>query len=314
MKAFSFLAAAVTAIALSAATALTASAQQITLPLWPHGTPEPPQTTAAETNLGKADGLAPGAPVPLRISNVTQPTITVTAPAGEHTRARAAALVFPGGGYIRLAMDIEGEQTCKWLNSIDMVCLLVKYRVPEKGYYPENSADLEDAQQAMRLARSHASEWHIDPARIGVIGFSAGGNLAVLLATHPDDSHVLATAAAPDVPTAQTHPVDARANFLIAGYPAYLAAKPEMRELLPQYTPNSYTPPTFIVVAEDDRTYGPNSLVLYRALLDARVPAELHAFPSGGHGFGTFPAAPSPEAHWTELATAWLRAQHILPD
>jgi acetyl esterase/lipase len=294
--------------------ALTISAQQLTLPLWPHGAPEPPQTSAAEVNIATPQEIARAGYPMNRLTNVTMPTLTVFSPQGSTSGARAAALVFPGGGYARLAMDIEGDQTCQWLNSINMVCLLVKYRVPEKGYYPENPADLEDAQQAMRLARAHAAEWHIDPARIGVIGFSAGGNLAVLLSNHPDDAHVLSTPAGADVPLQDGKPIDARANFTIAGYPAYLAAQPSMRELLPQYAPNAFTPPTFIVVAEDDHTYGPNSLVYYRALMDATVPAELHVYSSGGHGFGTFPSSAKPEGYWTDVAATWLRNLHVIPN
>ncbi len=264
-------------------------AQQTVLPLWPHGTPEPTQTSAAEANVAtEADVQRAGHPV-LRISNVTKPTMTVLQPTTAGNGA--AALVFPGGAYMRLAMDIEGNDTCKWLNSIGMTCLLVKYRVPEKVSYPSDPADLEDAQQAMRLARAHAAEWHIDPNRIGVVGFSAGGNLAVLLSTHPDDRSVESSPAAADADAK----IDARPNFGILGYPAYLAVRPDMRELEPVYAPNRFTPPTFVVFAEDDQTYGKNSLVYYRALMDAGVPAELHAFATGGHGFGTFPAATKPE-------------------
>lgn len=285
--------------------------QMTVFPLWPHGTPEPPQTTAEEANVATAAEIAKAGYPMVRLSNVTKPILSIAIPTGGKT-PHAAALVFPGGGYQRLAWDIEGEQTCRWLNSIDMVCLLVKYRVPEKGFYPENPADLEDAQQAMRLARANASAWKIDPQRIGVVGFSAGGNLAVLLSTHPDDAHVLETPAAVDVPKQDGKPLDAQANFAVAVYPAYLVKQPEMKELIPTYAPNKFTPPTFLTVAEDDHTYGPNSIVYYRALWDAKIPAELHSFASGGHGFGAFPAAPKPEEHWTELATTWLRRIHIL--
>ena len=296
------------AFSLTSLTAVSGYAQQV-IPLWPHGTPEPPQTAVAEANVASAEEVARAGHPIVRYSNVTQPTMTVlpASGSGPHT----AALVFPGGAYQRLAWDIEGEQTCQWLNSISVTCLLVKYRVPEKLSYPENPADLEDAQQAMRLARAHAAEWNITPGRIGVVGFSAGGNLAVLLSTHADDAHVLSTPAAADVPRSggmpDGAPLDAQPAFAIDVYPAYLALPPAMRELNPVYTPTATTPPTFIVVAEDDRTYGPNSLVYYRALMDAHVPAELHVFPSGGHGFGTYPAAPKPVQHWTDLAATWLR-------
>jgi acetyl esterase/lipase len=110
----------------------------------------------------------------------------------------------------------------------------------------------------------------------------------------------------------QGKPIDARANFTIAVYPAYLTAPPATRDLLPQYTPNAFTPPTFLVVAEDDHTFCPDSLVYYRALMDAKIPAELHIFPTGGHGFGTYPAPPKPEAHWTDLAATWLRNLKVI--
>lgn len=289
-----------------------AAAQKMTLPLWPHGTPEPAQTTAAEANVATAtDTARAGHPI-VRYSNVTVPTLTVYQPASEAAKARAAALVFPGGGYLRLAWDIEGEDTCRWLNSLDMVCVLVKYRVPEKGYFPDNPADLEDAQQAMRLTRAHAEEWHVDPHRLGVVGFSAGGNLAVLVSTHADDEHVLSTSAAADVPRAHGKPLEAHADFAVLGYPAYLAYPPDMHALEPVYAPGAGTPSTFIVVAEDDHTYGPNSIVYYRALMDAHIPAEFHSFATGGHGFGTFPAG-KPEIHWTDLAATWLHTIKMLP-
>jgi len=283
-----------------------ANAQQVTLPLWAHGTPEPAQTAAAEIN--NATPVPGAARQPVRITNVTQPTLTVYPPHGHNTGA--AALVFPGGGYSRLAMDSEGTDTCAWLNSIGMTCLLVKYRVPEPKFTdgkPDSHADLEDAQQAMRLARGHAAEWHLDPAHIGVVGFSAGGNLAALLSTHDEDDHVASTRAAADVDLQ----LPARPNFAVLVYPAYLAVDPGQTALDPTYTPRQSTPPTFLTAAEDDKTYGRNALVYYRALLEAHVPAELHMFPYGGHGFGTFPqGAP---AHWTELATGWLRLIGVLP-
>jgi len=279
-----------------------ASAQQ-TLPLWPHGTPEPPQTTAPETDSNSAH------PHDIHYTNVTVPTLTVY-PAHEHSIG-TAALVFPGGGYSILAWNKEGTSTCEWLNSLGVTCLLVKYRVPqptgEAGRYPADFADLEDAQQAMRLARGHAREWHIDPGHIGVVGFSAGGNLAALLCNHPDDHHVETTPAAADVNTT----IDARANFAVLVYPAYLALDPDQTALNPVHTPNTFTPPTFLIAAENDKHFGKNSLVYYRALLDANVPAELHMFATGGHGFGIAPAGTP--GQWTLLAAAWLRSLGMIP-
>jgi acetyl esterase/lipase len=292
-----------------------ACAQQTVLPLWPHATPEPAQTTDPEKDVTKpTDALISGHRTS-RITNVTNPTLSVYPPSGSVRNTGAAALVFPGGGYIRLAWDGEGIDTCKWLNSIGVTCVLVKYRVPEKGRYPDNFADLEDAQQAMRLTRAHAADWHINPAHIGVIGFSAGANLAVLMSTHPDDHHVESTPAAADADTK----IEARANFAIIVYPAYLAVATDPKDpspapptLDPVYAPNDLTPATFLIQAENDRSYGKNAPVYFQALAARGIPAELHMYATGGHGFGLHPAG-RPEEHWTDLAATWLHAINMVP-
>jgi acetyl esterase/lipase len=299
----------------SSALAAAARAQQPILPLWPHGTPEPAQTSEPEADVTKPTDALYGGHRSARLTNVTVPTLTVYKPA--HDSNGAAALVFPGGGYVRLAWNGEGTEACDWLNSLGVTCVLVKYRVPqppgEAGHYPADPADLEDAQQAMRITRAHAAEWHLDPNRIGVVGFSAGANLAVLISTHPDDNHVESTPAAGDVPRQGGTPVDARANFAIVVYPAYLPVPPEQTELNPVYTPNGFTPPTFLLQAENDRAYGKNALVYYRALMDTNHPAQLHYYATGGHGFGMHPIG-SPEEHWPDLAAVWLREIHAIPD
>jgi acetyl esterase/lipase len=294
------------------ASASLAPAQDTSLPLWPHATPEPAQTTQPEADTTTpTDGFISGHRT-ARLTNVTVPTLSIYSPHGRTPSNGAAALVFPGGGYRILAWDGEGLDACKWLNSLGMTCLLVKYRVPQPpgdaGHYPADPADLEDAQQAMRLARAHAADWHIDPSHIGVMGFSAGANLAVLLSSHPDDHHVESTPAAPDVNTR----ISARADFAIIVYPAYLALDPDDIALDPAYTPDEFTPTTFLIQAENDKHYGKNALVYYRALLDANIPAELHYFPTGGHGFGLHPTG-TPEEHWTHLADLWLHSINILP-
>jgi acetyl esterase/lipase len=287
-----------------------AQQQQVTLPLWPNATPEPPQTTEPETDTTKpTDGLISGHRT-ARLTNITIPTLTVYPPHGQNTGA--AVLVFPGGSYQILAWDGEGLDPCHWLNSIGITCVLVKYRVPQptgdSGHYPADPSDLEDAQQAMRLTRAHAADWHIDPTHIGVMGFSAGANLAVLLCTHPNDNHVESTPAASEVDAR----ISARADFAIIVYPAYLAMPPAETDLFPAYTPNEFTPSTFLIQAENDRGYGRNALVYYRALMDAHVPAELHYYATGGHGFGMHPPN-APEENWPKLADKWLRSINILP-
>src|SRR5208337_3643030 len=172
-----------------AATSITLAAQpsgwppapgHLTLPLWPNSVPAvapgAPANPAAESDLTTAkDNLIAGRPV-VRLGNVFTPTLTLYQPKGKNTGA--AVVVFPGGGYQILAIDLEGTEVCDWLNSAGVTCVLVKYRVPNTGPYPKSPAALQDAQRALGLVRQHAAEWGIDPKRVGVLGFSAGAHLA----------------------------------------------------------------------------------------------------------------------------------------
>jgi acetyl esterase/lipase len=301
-----------------------AHAQQV-VPLWPHGTPEPPNTTEPETDLTKPTDNPINGHRTARITNITAPVMTIYKPSPDKD-THTAALVFPGGGYKYLAYTGEGNDTCDWLTSAGITCLLVKYRVPQPpgmaGHYPQDFQDLEDAQQAMRLARAHAREWQIDPAHIGVIGFSAGANLAVLLSNYFADHHVESTPAARDVPGYTTESSgavrfnatpDARPNFAIVVYPAYLIDNPDDSALNPVYAPSKSTPPTFLIQAKDDKMFHRNAPVYYLALDAASVSAELHMYPTGGHGFGIHPQGKA-EEHWTRLADAWLRRIDMLPE
>ncbi|MEO6910030.1 MAG: alpha/beta hydrolase [Edaphobacter sp.] len=275
-------------------------AQQVTLPLWPSGAPEPYQGNVPEADTTKpSDGLVAGRPV-IRLGNVSKPTLAVYQPA-KAANTGAAVLVFPGGAYRILAYDLEGTEVCTWLNSIGMTCVLVKYRVPFADRYPENTADLEDAQQAMRITRAHAAEWHIDPNRIGVLGFSAGAHLAVVLSNHADYKRA----------GESDHQPDARPNFAVIIYPAYLAVPPALNQLSPGIDPTSATPPTFLVQAEDDPVHEENALVYFQALKEAKVPAELHIFSQGGHGYGLRPTS-LPITHWPALAETWFHTIHVL--
>lgn len=276
-------------------------AQGTVLPLWPHQLPEPAQTSDPERDETRPGDSPISGHRTARLINVTQPTLTLYPASPGVASVGAAALVLPGGGYQLLAWDGEGIGACHWLNSVGVACLLVKYRVPEKGMYPENAADLEDAQQAMRLAKAHAGAWHIDANRIGVMGFSAGGHLSVTLSTHWNDRHVEKTPAAGDV-NAQ---LSAKPAFAILVYPAYLYLPGRHETFNPVLTPVTGTPPTFIVQAENDTSYIDSALNYYRALKDANVPAELHLYATGGHGFGMHPVG-KPEENWPAVAAAWL--------
>ena len=271
-------------------------AQQQTMLLWPDGAPEPSHVTGPESDSG--GNLVAGKPLQ-RLTNVSKPNMAVyLPPAGKNTGA--AAVVFPGGGYQLLAMDLEGTEVCQWLNSIGMTCVVVKYRVPETGHYPENTEDLEDAQQAMRLTRSHAKEWGIDPKRIGVIGFSAGAHLAVVLSTHPDFQGK----------NVQASTVDARPNFQMVIYPGYTSLPDGT--VPPSIGPTAEVPPTFLVQAENDYAAKVESSVVYfMALKNAKVPAEMHIFESGAHGGGLWFSDPALSL-WPQLLTNWLRGRGLL--
>jgi acetyl esterase/lipase len=274
-------------------------AQQQTMLLWPGGNPEPSKVVGPETDPTTDANRIVSGKVTIRVTNVSKPSLTVYAPP-EGKNTGAAALVFPGGSYIRLAYNIEGAEVCEWLNSIGMTCVLVKYRVPEEGHYPENVEDLEDAQQAMHMTRAHAAEWKIDANRIGVIGFSAGAHLAVVLSTHPDFQGKNVAAST----------TDARPNFQMILYPGWLNGADG--KVNPSLAPTPQIPPTFLVQAENDYTaHVENSLIYFQALKDAKIPAELHLFTEGGHGFGLRPTA-LPISHWPQLAEMWLHTIHVL--
>jgi len=274
-------------------------AQQQTLPIWPNGDPEPSNAPGPEYDPTTDANRIVSGKVTVRFTNVSHPTLAIY-PADKKRNTGVGVVVFPGGGYDHLAYNIEGTEVCDWLNSIDVNCAVLKYRVPEKGRFPDNTEDLEDAQQAMRIVRAHAEEWHIDPHRIGVVGFSAGANLAALLSTHFDYEGKNVPASA----------ISARPEFQMIIYPGGFRGKDG--KLDPAFTPTPQIPPTFLVQAENDLTaHVETSLVYFQALKDAGLPAELHIFAEGGHGFGLRPTD-LPISRWPLQAETWLHTIHML--
>ena len=288
-------------LALSVLTPL-ATAQQVTLPLWPGANPEP-YNGGAETDITKpTDRLVAGKPL-AHLTHIGKPTLAFyPAPASHNTGA--TVVVFPGGGYRILAYDLEGTEVCTWLNSVGVNCALVKYRVPFEKKFPEDTADIEDAQQAMRITRGHASEWHIDPHRVGVLGFSAGGHLVIVLGNHPEFKRA-------NEPASEAA-VSARPDFIVAIYPAYIAEMPALTQLAKGIDPSASTPPTFLLQAADDQVHVENVLVYAEALKQVKVPVELHVYAEGGHGYGLRPTD-LPVTHWPGLVETWLSTIHILP-
>lgn len=297
------------------------------IPIWPGAAPDAQPVAGPETAvLSGKDSLIAGKEV-LAVSNVTRPTLTVYSPRSRNTGA--AVVVLPGGGYQILAMDLEGTEVCDWLTSRGITCVLLKYRVtnigpyPKSGPYPESPMALEDTQRTMGLVRLHAAEWHLDPHKVGVLGFSAGGHLVAAISNHYSKRLY------PVVDAADRE--SCRPDFAIGLYPGHLslpAAEWDARQgtkkyVLPQGDHLSHadrslvlnpdlhitaqTPPTFLLQAEDDHVDNiDDSLAYYIALKRTGVPVEMHLYAQGGHAFG-LRRTKFPITEWPLLVETWLR-------
>jgi acetyl esterase/lipase len=201
-----------------------------------------------------------------------------------------AMLVCPGGGYQSVYASKEGIEPCQWLNSLGITGVLLKYRVPNRPGEPRYLAALQDAQRAMSLVRANAQAWGLDPNRIGMMGFSAGGQMTVDTATN------FTQLSYPPVDTVDK--VSNRPDFCIVAYPGGLV-KTGSSDLGKEIHVTKDTPPMFIVQANDDRVGSENSVYLYLALKEAGVPAELHIYGEGGHGFGMRPGT-APHNSWPQ--------------
>jgi len=240
----------------------------------------------------------------LVVEHVSRPTMTVYSPRGRNTGA--AIIVFPGGGFEILAIDLEGTEVCDWLTSKGITCVLLKYRVPAPrsapywGAYPQSPIALEDAQRTISLVRFHASEWHIDPHRIGVLGFSAGGHLVAATSVH-FDKRLYAEIDKADQQSC-------RPDFAVALYPGHLHVKEGTLELNPDVSSHitAKTPPTFLLQNENDNVDSVwDSLAYYAGLKKAGVPVEFHSYAEGGHAFG-LRRTQYPATAWPQLVETWL--------
>jgi acetyl esterase/lipase len=273
--------------------AFVSAAEPLTIHLWPSGTPG--NLSAPGPEKASPGNPVGGAPI-TKVENVSDPTLTVyraSPAAASHT----AVLVFPGGGYTILAYDLEGTEICEWLNRQGVTAVLVKYRVPQPKGVPRYKAPLQDAQRALGIVRQHAKEWNVDPHRIGVLGFSAGGHLAAALSTNFE------TRSYPAIDASDA--VSCRPDFAVLIYPAYLTSPAGSDKLAPELAVSPQTPPTFLVQAEDDPVHVQNSLFYYLALTNNHVPSEMHLFSSGGHGYGMRQTG-APVNRWPEELKIWL--------
>jgi acetyl esterase/lipase len=261
-----------------------------TLNVWPAKPPGDASPIGKEEWTGK------------RVTNVTEPTLAIYRPAKDKDTG-VAVIVCPGGGYKALMMSYEGEEVAQWLTTLGVTGIVLKYRVPAPPGVAHHIPALQDAQRSISFVRSKASEWKINPDRIGILGFSAGGHLTAAACTNFDVRAYDAIDAVDQV--------SCRPDFGVSIYPGGIFKKGTAGELAPEIRVSKQTPPIFIAQAGDDQ-FSDNGVYLYLALKQAGVPVELHMYAKGGHGFGIKPTG-KPSATWTDRCADWMRSQGILP-
>jgi acetyl esterase/lipase len=284
-------------VLLTASVPLRAADEPQPIPLWPGDAPGEKGDIGPEKDTSKpGEGLVGGKPL-IRLGNVSKPTITLFRPPPDKDTG-AAVVVCPGGAYSILAYDLEGSEVCEWLNSIGVTGVLLKYRVPSRKGLPKEAAAVQDVQRAIGVVRHNATEWKIDPHKIGVLGFSAGGHLAASV------SNRFGERTYPAVDDADKQSCRPDAAFLI--YPAYLTEKNDLTKLAADLPVSKETPPTFIVQTQDDGVKVENAYTYGLALKNAKVPVEVHLFAKGGHGYGLRPTE-NAVTKWPVLAAEWMR-------
>ena len=272
------------------------SKESKTMKLWPDTAPG-----EVSGEIGNEEYLKPrpGTKDVLRIANVSNPMITIYA--ANPTKSNGTVIIVcPGGGYNILAYEHEGTQVCEWLNELGITGVLLKYRVPRRKNRPPHDAPLQDLQRAISLVRQNASNLKIDPQKVGVLGFSAGGNLAMMAVTSFEER------AYTQVDSADQY--SCRPDFGILIYPAYLVDRKSRDALLPDIKITSNTPPCFFAHTGDDHVPGEGSVLAYLALEKAGVEgSELHVYPYGGHGYG-MRKNNNPVSNWPDHAGIWMRS------
>ena len=282
----------IAALVVSSGTVVFAAEPALTLNVWPGPPPgDKPNLPPEEWNGMTLRGA------------VSTPTLAVYRPAKEKDTG-AAVLICPGGGFYQLSMGHEGADVATWLNSIGVTGIVLKYRIPNREGTPRYMAALQDAQRAMSIIRSKAGEWQLDAKRIGILGFSAGGQVGADVETNYDQRMY---APVDDFDKAATRP-----DFAVLIYPGGIVQRDsEVPAVTPDVRVTKDTPPTFLSISHDDRGGSENAVYLYLALKRAGVPAELHVWGEGGHGYGIRPGT-APHTTWPARVAEWLTVRGLL--
>ncbi len=289
------------------------SAQDVRIPIWPNGVPNSKVDSSYKETTIYNDKNRP------RISNVTNPEILVYRP-NSKIQTGTAIIICPGGAYGRLATDHEGWDVAKWLNSFGITGIVLKYRLPSDKIMENKSiGPLQDVQEAIRIVRRHAEEWNLNPNKIGVMGFSAGGHLAGNASTLYNEktyNQIDTTSAKPDfsiliygVLSMQDFTHQLSRKNLLGENPSQEMINKSSNEL----NVNDQTPPAFIVHSQDDKSVpAENSIRYYQALIKNNIPAELHVYEKGGHGYGLATDRKTSEASWPDTLIKWLKTRGLI--
>jgi acetyl esterase/lipase len=291
-------------VALILASGAVQGAEPLVLDIWPGKPPGDMQTLPPEADQTKeADRLIAGRRI-IKLGNVSTPQIAVYRPSKEKDTG-AAVVICPGGGHHILAYDLEGTEVAEWLNGLGVTGVVLKYRVPFRDPEQRWMAAVQDAQRGMSLVRSKAAEWQIDPHRIGMLGFSAGGQVTGLVSTFHEKRQY--------EPLDEIDRVSMRPDFSVLIYPGGLTDRdtPRLNDVV---NVTKEAPPMFFVHAFDDPVSVFNTLLVATELKKAGVSAEVHVYATGGHGYGLRPVAGQPVTEWPAACAAWLKTMGVLKD
>ncbi|MFK7739923.1 MAG: alpha/beta hydrolase [Planctomycetota bacterium] len=283
------------------------SDEPIVMDLWPSKPPGPTRTLPPEADRTQdSDKKIAGRRI-IKLGNVTTPQVAVyraepTAGSTSVGRLNAAVVVCPGGGNHILAYDLEGTEVAVWLNGLGITAIVLKYRVPFRNKQKRWEMAVQDGQRAMSLVRANAAAWGIDAKRIGMLGFSAGGELVGRVATHAKDRRAYERVDAVD-------DVSCRPDFTVLVYAAGLVDPGGV--LRPEIAVDRETPPAFFVHTYDDKVSVLNALAYAAALKRAAVPAELHIYPTGGHGYGLRHVEGQPVTDWPAHCEKWFASMGV---